>query len=79
MSALDSILDYVDGNYIGRRARRVGKKPRFKRTWWNVYQRTLDEDPRTNNRAVFKKNLAVIIPQLNLVVYFYLTQKSILA
>ena len=48
---LDVLLEYIEDNYIGRRARRGRKTPRFKIEWWNVYARTLNGDPRTNNAA----------------------------
>ena len=47
------ILDYIEDFYIGRRQRRgTGRRnPRFPKSWWNVYERTLNNDPRTNNCA----------------------------
>jgi len=48
---LDEIMDYVEDNYVGRRSRNGRKRPRFVVDWWNVYDRTLNGDPRTNDHA----------------------------
>ena len=49
--SLEPIIDYFEDNYVGRRQRRGRKRPRFPITWWNVHDRTLADDPRTNNNA----------------------------
>lgn len=46
---LESVLDYLERNYIGRRLREGRGTPPFRLSWWNVYTRTLNRDPRTNN------------------------------
>ena len=43
------LLDYFEDTYIGRPGRRQRRDPRFSHDMWNVYQRTLQELPRTNN------------------------------
>ena len=48
---LNDLMDYTEDNYIGRRYRNGKEKPRLALEWWNVYERTLDGDPRTNNNA----------------------------
>ena len=50
-SSLEPMLDYLEDNYVGRRVRRGRKQPRFPREWWNVYERSLQSRPRTNNHA----------------------------
>ena len=40
---------YFEDTYIGRPGRRQRRDPRFSHDMWNVYQRTLQELPRTNN------------------------------
>ena len=47
--ALDVILDYVEENYLGVWCRGRFRRPRFPYTWWGVYDRVLDDLPRTNN------------------------------
>ena len=48
---LELVLEYLEDNYIGRRQRQGRKNPRFPITLWNVYNRTLNNEPRTNNSA----------------------------
>ena len=40
---------YFEDTYIGRPGRRQRRDTRFSHDMWNVYQRTLQELPRTNN------------------------------
>lgn len=47
--SLRPVLDYVEDNYIGRRTREGRRRPLFPHEWWNVYERTLRGDARTNN------------------------------
>ena len=52
--ALLPIMDYTEDTYIGRRQRRgngIRRNPSSQRSWWNVYQCTLDNEPGTNNCA----------------------------
>lgn len=47
---LDDVLDLVEDYYVlGRRRGRGRARPRFPPDSWNVYQRTLEGAPRTNN------------------------------
>lgn len=50
---LQPILDYFEDNYIGRRNRRGAgrRQPMFPVRRWNVYNRTLQGEDRTNNHA----------------------------
>jgi len=45
---LDPIIDYWEDNYIALRRNRRGN-PRFPLPIWNVYNRILEDLPRTNN------------------------------
>ena len=47
--ALDVILDYVKENYIGVIRRGRFRRPRFPYTMWGVYDRVVNDLPRTNN------------------------------
>lgn len=48
--ALDEVLDHLEDYYVmGRRRGRGRRPPRYPVASWNVYQRTLDGVPRTNN------------------------------
>ena len=47
--ALQPITDYLEDTYIGRLGRRQRRQPRFAITLWNMYERTVQELPRTNN------------------------------
>lgn len=67
--SLEPILEYLEDNYIGRRHRSGRKSPRFPIAWWNVYERTLNEQPRTNNSAEaghrrFSSELALSHPSI---------------
>ena len=42
---------FTEDNYVGRRLRGGRKRRRFLLEWWNVYERTVNGDPRTNNHA----------------------------
>ena len=48
---LEALLEYIEDYYVGRRSRNGRKQPRFRIEWWNVYERTINKDPRTNNYA----------------------------
>ena len=50
-ASLRPLLEYVEDTYIGRMHRGVRRDPMFPLSWWNVYDRTLAGDPRTNNAA----------------------------
>ena len=45
----DSIVDYVEDNYVGRRLRLNRRAPRFPVTMWSMHDRVVDDLPRTNN------------------------------
>jgi len=46
----DEILDYFEENYIGRFRRNAPRRaPLFAVNLWNMFHRTFDELPRTNN------------------------------
>ena len=47
--ALDVILDYIEENYIGAIRRGRYRRPRFPYAWWGVYDRVMNDLPRTNN------------------------------
>ena len=66
---LEPVLDYLEDYYVGRRARVGRKDPRFPISWWNVYNRTLHDQPRTNNSAEaghrrFQSELALSHPSI---------------
>ena len=46
---LDEVTSYLEDNYIGRRLRTSRKQPKFLLSWWNVYDRTMNAESRTNN------------------------------
>ena len=46
---LDVILDYIEENYIGAIRRGRYRRPRFPYSMWGVYDRVLNNLPRTNN------------------------------
>lgn len=49
---LNPILDWLEDNYIGRLNRDGTRRTaRFPPDIWSVYERTLNDDPRTNNHA----------------------------
>ena len=48
---LEPVMEYVEDNYVGRRRGTGRKEPRFKHAWWNVHDRTLRDEARTNNNA----------------------------
>ena len=50
---LETLLDWFEDNYVGRPPRRgnVRRPPRFAPDMWNLYQRTLSGQDRTNNHA----------------------------
>lgn len=43
------LVDYWEDNYIGRKRRTHRANPRFSLTIWNVYDRVVNDLPRTNN------------------------------
>ena len=46
----DEVLEYMEDNYIGRlRVNAPRRAPTFLNQIWNVFHRTFDELPRTNN------------------------------
>ncbi|CAM1308281.1 Uncharacterised protein g4809 [Pycnogonum litorale] len=52
MDELTPILNWLEDNYIGRPGRNNRRRPAlFPPRIWNVYQRTLDAEDRTNNYA----------------------------
>lgn len=46
---VDEVLDYVEDNYIGRLRGNIRRAPTFAIDRWNMFHRTFDELPRTNN------------------------------
>lgn len=49
---LDDLLDYIEDYYVlGRRRGKGRQRPRYPVESWNVYDRTLEKCPRTNNSA----------------------------
>ncbi|RNA00588.1 hypothetical protein BpHYR1_016467 [Brachionus plicatilis] len=52
-SELKTVFTYFEDNYIGAKVQRTKvpsrKDPRFDRELWNVYSRTCNGRPRTNN------------------------------
>ena len=49
-NGVDAVLDYFEDTYIGRQRRgRPRDRPMFPIELWNMYERTLEELPRTNN------------------------------
>ena len=49
-NGVDAVLDYFEDTYIGRQRRgRPRAQPMFLIELWNMYDRTLEELPRTNN------------------------------
>lgn len=46
---LDVILDYIEENYIGVIRRGRYRRPRFPYSMWGVYDRVVNDLPRTNN------------------------------
>lgn len=45
----DPITDYFEDTYIGRTRRRNRRAPRFPVSMWNMYDRVVEDLPRTNN------------------------------
>ena len=43
------IVDYVEDTYIGRRARRTRRRPKYPASMCKVYERVLEDAPRTTN------------------------------
>ncbi|KAI1700502.1 hypothetical protein DdX_16657 [Ditylenchus destructor] len=54
-ACLDQVASWFEHNYIGAEVRRGGRmvqiQPRFPHQLWNVHQRTIDGQHRTNNYA----------------------------
>ena len=49
---MDDLLDYFEETYIGRYRRNAERRPPlFALNLWNMFHRTFDELPRTNNRV----------------------------
>ena len=50
---LQVLLDWFEDNYVGRRNRRGNgrRAPLFPQEMWNVYERSLSDEDRTNNHA----------------------------
>ena len=46
---ISPVAEYFENTYVGRRQRRGRREPIFNIHIWNMYQRTADELPRTNN------------------------------
>ncbi|KAL3087650.1 hypothetical protein niasHS_009858 [Heterodera schachtii] len=52
LAAFRPLIDWLLDNYVGRpRPNGTWSQPLFRPDQWNVYQRTLDGDARTNNNA----------------------------
>lgn len=50
--ALIPVLDYFEDNYVGRLLRKNRRaQPKFKPQMWSCYERTLNDEARTNNYA----------------------------
>ena len=51
-NGIDAVLDYFEDTYIGRQRRgRPRARPRFPIELWNMFDRTREELPRTNNHV----------------------------
>ncbi|GCC36898.1 hypothetical protein chiPu_0015398 [Chiloscyllium punctatum] len=50
---LQPLLDWFEDNYVGRRLRRgnVRRPPLFPVGTWNLYERTLNNEDKTDNNA----------------------------
>ncbi|KAK4872354.1 hypothetical protein RN001_014383 [Aquatica leii] len=75
------IANYFEDVYIGRRLRRGRQIPAFPTLLWNVYQRTLNDQHRTNNHVEgwhrgFQQTCQLLFPNIYISVYSVLERTT---
>uniref|UniRef100_A0AC34G2S0 MULE transposase domain-containing protein n=1 Tax=Panagrolaimus sp. ES5 TaxID=591445 RepID=A0AC34G2S0_9BILA len=48
-AAIMAVCDYFEETYVGKLVRRRRNQPLFAKELWNMYEKTVEGDPRTNN------------------------------